>query len=183
MKHQKIEFYRHPAGGWGALKSVAHQLLSQGIAAKGAKTMLSANQPDGHRMRECTQIILGEIDRLNSLMAQLLDLTGPPRLERRGVNIHEIIDRVIAIEGAGRGGNGSGAGVNAGLAGPTTTGRLPIICFFSPGWGSNGDVGVVCPVGPAGGVGVTVGVATGLGAVCGEAAIVGDALAARFCPG
>ncbi len=47
MKHQKIEFYRHPAGGWGALKSVAHQLLSQGIAAKGAKTMLSANQPDG----------------------------------------------------------------------------------------------------------------------------------------
>ncbi|MGD7350719.1 hypothetical protein ACQCRM_26215, partial [Ralstonia pseudosolanacearum] len=21
MKHQKIEFYRHPAGGWGALKS------------------------------------------------------------------------------------------------------------------------------------------------------------------
>ncbi|EFP68069.1 MAG: FdhF/YdeP family oxidoreductase [Ralstonia sp.] len=53
MKHQKIEFYRHPAGGWGALKSVAHQLLSQGIAAKGAKTMLSANQPDGFDCPGC----------------------------------------------------------------------------------------------------------------------------------
>lgn len=53
MKNQKIEFYRHPAGGWGALKSVAAQLLGHGIAAKGAKTMLSANQPDGFDCPGC----------------------------------------------------------------------------------------------------------------------------------
>jgi molybdopterin-dependent oxidoreductase alpha subunit len=53
MSEQKIEFYRHPAGGWGALKSVARQLLQQGIAAKGAKTMLSANQPDGFDCPGC----------------------------------------------------------------------------------------------------------------------------------
>ncbi|NKI96988.1 FdhF/YdeP family oxidoreductase [Rhizobacter sp. SG703] len=53
MAHQKIEFYKGPAGGWGALKSVAQQLLQHGIAAKGAKTMLSANQPDGFDCPGC----------------------------------------------------------------------------------------------------------------------------------
>jgi len=53
MSEQKIEFYTGPAGGWGALKSVAKQLLEQGIAAKGAKTMLHANQPDGFDCPGC----------------------------------------------------------------------------------------------------------------------------------
>jgi molybdopterin-dependent oxidoreductase alpha subunit len=53
MSEQKIEFYTGPAGGWGALKSVAQQLLGQGIAAKGAKTMLHANQPDGFDCPGC----------------------------------------------------------------------------------------------------------------------------------
>ncbi len=53
MSDQKIEFYKGPAGGWGALRSVARQLMGQGIAAKGAKTMLSANQPDGFDCPGC----------------------------------------------------------------------------------------------------------------------------------
>ena len=53
MTYQKIEFYKGPAGGWGALKSVAKQLVQHGIAAKGAKTMLSANQPDGFDCPGC----------------------------------------------------------------------------------------------------------------------------------
>ncbi len=53
MSEQKIEFYKGPAGGWGALKSVGRQLLQQGIAAKGAKTMLHANQPDGFDCPGC----------------------------------------------------------------------------------------------------------------------------------
>ena len=86
------------------LAGLAHEIKNPLSGMRGAAQLLSTSQPDEHRMRECTQIILGEIDRLNSLMTQLLDLTGPPRLERRGVNIHELIDRVLAIEGAGRGG-------------------------------------------------------------------------------
>lgn len=86
------------------LAGLAHEIKNPLSGMRGAAQLLSANQADRHRARECTQIILDEIDRLNSLMAQLLDLTGPPRLERRGVNIHEVIDRVLAIEGAGRGG-------------------------------------------------------------------------------
>lgn len=46
MRCQKIEFHHHPVSGWGTLKSTARQLLSQGITARGAKTMLSADRPD-----------------------------------------------------------------------------------------------------------------------------------------
>src|ERR1700750_255273 len=47
VREQKIEFYEGPAGGWGALKSVKNALLKHNIPIKGARTLLSANQPDG----------------------------------------------------------------------------------------------------------------------------------------
>ncbi|MEI2416338.1 FdhF/YdeP family oxidoreductase [Orrella sp. JC864] len=53
MSQQKIQFYDRPAGGWGALKSVAQQLLQQHIPFKGARTLLSANQPDGFDCPGC----------------------------------------------------------------------------------------------------------------------------------
>ncbi|MET1117171.1 MAG: FdhF/YdeP family oxidoreductase, partial [Comamonas sp.] len=53
MAEQKIEFYNGPAGGWGALRSVKNTLLRHDIALKGAKTLLSANQPDGFDCPGC----------------------------------------------------------------------------------------------------------------------------------
>ena len=37
MSEQKIEFYKGPAGGWGALKSVSQALLRQDIPVKGGE--------------------------------------------------------------------------------------------------------------------------------------------------
>lgn len=48
-----VQVYQRPAGGWGALKSVAQQLMEQGIAVKGARTLLSANQPEGFDCPGC----------------------------------------------------------------------------------------------------------------------------------
>ena len=53
MSEAKIHVYKGPAGGWGALRSVARQLLQHRIAAKGARTLLSANQPDGFDCPGC----------------------------------------------------------------------------------------------------------------------------------
>lgn len=53
MTEQKIAFYQGPAGGWGALRSVKNTLRKHDIALKGAKTLLSANQPDGFDCPGC----------------------------------------------------------------------------------------------------------------------------------
>jgi len=53
MSEQKIEFYKGPAGGWGALKSVAKHLMQEGAPGKGARTLLAANQPDGFDCPGC----------------------------------------------------------------------------------------------------------------------------------
>ena len=53
MQEQKIALYKGPAGGWGALRSVTQALLKQDIPVRGARTMLSANQPDGFDCPGC----------------------------------------------------------------------------------------------------------------------------------
>ena len=53
MSEQKIELYDGPAGGWGALRSVARHLSEQGVALKGARTLLHANQADGFDCPGC----------------------------------------------------------------------------------------------------------------------------------
>ncbi|MDR7191361.1 FdhF/YdeP family oxidoreductase [Luteimonas terrae] len=53
MSNDTIRKYDGPAGGWGALKSVARHLSEQKIAVSGAKTLLRANQPDGFDCPGC----------------------------------------------------------------------------------------------------------------------------------
>lgn len=48
-----IREYDHPAGGWGALRAVAETLKHQQIVARGATTLLKANQPDGFDCPGC----------------------------------------------------------------------------------------------------------------------------------
>ncbi|EJL84782.1 molybdopterin-dependent oxidoreductase alpha subunit [Herbaspirillum sp. CF444] len=50
----KIETYNNPAGGWGALKYVALNLVKEHVAdGKGLRTLLSQNQPDGFDCPGC----------------------------------------------------------------------------------------------------------------------------------
>ncbi len=53
MGDEKIQPYKGPAGGWGALRSVSKALLRQDIPVRGARTLLSANQPDGFDCPGC----------------------------------------------------------------------------------------------------------------------------------
>lgn len=53
MTKKTIKVYTRPAGGWGGLKSVAQQIIEQGIPAKGVRTLLAANQPDGFDCPGC----------------------------------------------------------------------------------------------------------------------------------
>ncbi|MFT4021089.1 MAG: FdhF/YdeP family oxidoreductase [Acinetobacter sp.] len=49
----KIEPYHQPAGGWGALLSVARNLKKQETLTRGAITLLNANQPTGFDCPGC----------------------------------------------------------------------------------------------------------------------------------
>ncbi|MFL9922737.1 FdhF/YdeP family oxidoreductase [Herbaspirillum lusitanum] len=54
MGKPKIETYTQPAGGWGALKYVALNLVKEHVAdGKGLRTLLSQNQPDGFDCPGC----------------------------------------------------------------------------------------------------------------------------------
>ncbi|MGO1068648.1 FdhF/YdeP family oxidoreductase [Lysobacter sp. CA199] len=53
MSKNPIRPYDGPAGGWGALRSVAKHLLEQDVPVHGARTLLSANQPDGFDCPGC----------------------------------------------------------------------------------------------------------------------------------
>ena len=53
MSKTPIRKYDGPAGGWGALKSVAAHLIEQDIEIKGVRTLLHANQPDGFDCPGC----------------------------------------------------------------------------------------------------------------------------------
>lgn len=53
MSDARIEIYPHPAGGWGALRSVARELARHRIPAQGTRTLLSANQVDGFDCPGC----------------------------------------------------------------------------------------------------------------------------------
>jgi molybdopterin-dependent oxidoreductase alpha subunit len=52
-KAKGVSDYRKPAGGWGALRSVAEALADQETVLEGGKTLLSANQPDGFDCPGC----------------------------------------------------------------------------------------------------------------------------------
>ena len=53
MSKKTIRPYDGPAGGWGALRSVAKHLLEQDVPVHGARTLLAANQPDGFDCPGC----------------------------------------------------------------------------------------------------------------------------------
>lgn len=53
MSKKTIRPYDGPAGGWGSLRSVAKHLLEQDVPVHGARTLLSANQPDGFDCPGC----------------------------------------------------------------------------------------------------------------------------------
>ena len=52
-KARGVKAYTKPAGGWGALRSVAGALADQETMLEGARTLLSANQPDGFDCPGC----------------------------------------------------------------------------------------------------------------------------------
>ncbi len=73
------------------IRGLAHEIKNPLGGLRGAAQLLEAELPDA-TLKEYTQIIISEADRLQSLVDRLL---GPNKLPRYGeVNIHQVLERV-----------------------------------------------------------------------------------------
>jgi len=77
--------------------AMAHEIKNPLLGIRGAAQLLREElTTDG--ARECTDVIIREADRLNALMEEMLDFARPHPLSRTLVNLHEVLDSVIALE-------------------------------------------------------------------------------------
>ena len=78
---------------------LAHEIRNPLGGIKGAAQLLRRAADGDPSTREFTDIMIREVDRVNQLIEQLLDLSRPAELDLAPVNIHEILDDVILLEG------------------------------------------------------------------------------------
>src|SRR5437867_6182359 len=78
---------------------LAHEIRNPLGGIKGAAQLLRRSIDEHPSLREYTDIMIREVDRVNQLIEQLLDLSRPPRLTLAPVNIHEILEDVLLLEG------------------------------------------------------------------------------------
>jgi two-component system nitrogen regulation sensor histidine kinase GlnL len=76
---------------------LAHEIKNPLGGIKGAAQLLRASLTAPELMR-CTDVIVREVERLDGLVEQLRELSVPPRLELRPVNIHRVLNDVLALQ-------------------------------------------------------------------------------------
>lgn len=80
---------------------LAHEIKNPLGGIKGAAQLLAeelgATSPNVGRF---TTLITREVDRVSALLEQLLELTRPPRMKLAAVNVHRVLQEVLALEGA-----------------------------------------------------------------------------------
>lgn len=83
------------------IRGLAHEIKNPLGGLRGAAQLLE-DELEREELREYTQVIIAEADRLEHLVAALLGPTGAPRCE--AVNLHEVLERVRALVEAESGG-------------------------------------------------------------------------------
>ena len=78
---------------------LAHEIRNPLGGIKGAAQLLrgSLSNPE---QRECTDLIVREVERLDDLLAQLRRLSQPHPLQRRPTNVHRVLNEVLALQRA-----------------------------------------------------------------------------------
>lgn len=83
------------------LRGLAHEVKNPLGGLRGAAQLLERELPDPS-LKEYTQVIIGEADRLQNLVDRLLGPSGLP--QKRACNIHEVLERVRNLVRAEAGG-------------------------------------------------------------------------------
>jgi two-component system, NtrC family, nitrogen regulation sensor histidine kinase GlnL len=78
---------------------LAHEIKNPLGGIKGAAQLLRRGAREDPSVTEFTDIVIREVERVNKLIEQLLDLSRPGGLDLAPVNIHEILNHVLLLEG------------------------------------------------------------------------------------
>lgn len=78
---------------------LAHEVRNPLAGIKGAAQLLAARVGATPDLTECTEVITREVDRLSALVEDLLTLGSPSKPRLVPLNIHRVIQEVVAIIG------------------------------------------------------------------------------------
>ena len=76
------------------MRGLAHEVKNPLGGLRGAAQLLEKELPS-KELKEYTQVIIGEADRLQALVNRILGPTGLPK--RKEINIHEVLERVRSL--------------------------------------------------------------------------------------
>jgi two-component system nitrogen regulation sensor histidine kinase GlnL len=76
---------------------VAHEIRNPLGAIRGAVQLLARELGEDSRVREYTDVLLKEVDRVNRIIETLLDLGRPVQLRRAPLNLHQLLERVALL--------------------------------------------------------------------------------------
>ncbi|MBI4637771.1 MAG: PAS domain-containing protein [Candidatus Rokubacteria bacterium] len=76
---------------------LAHEIRNPLGAIRGAVQLLSRELGPDPRLREYTDVLLTEVDRVNRIMEMLLDLARPVQLKAVPLNLHQLLERVVLL--------------------------------------------------------------------------------------
>ncbi len=77
---------------------LAHEIKNPLGGIRGAAQLLQMEVEENKELVEYTSLIVRETDRVTGLIEELLDYANPKTLKKEQVNIHEILDSVIALQ-------------------------------------------------------------------------------------
>ncbi len=77
---------------------LAHEIKNPLAGIRGAAQLLQGKLSADSQAHDYTKVMIREIDRLNTLLERLLQLTALPHLERRPANIHKVLTDVLLLE-------------------------------------------------------------------------------------
>jgi two-component system, NtrC family, nitrogen regulation sensor histidine kinase GlnL len=76
---------------------VAHEIRNPLGAIRGAVQLLARELGDDSRLREYTDVLLKEVDRVNRIIEAMLDLGRPVQTRLAPVNLHLLLERVALL--------------------------------------------------------------------------------------
>jgi two-component system nitrogen regulation sensor histidine kinase GlnL len=103
LSHEKGAAEAATTGGDLSLRlspaGLAHEVKNPLTGIKGAAELMSGMFPDDARAQQYCAVILDGVNRIASLVEQVLMVSGPQRLAREPVNIHMVLHQAMRMAG------------------------------------------------------------------------------------